>query len=118
MNRRKKAIADLQRTIAILSSLATRSRAIPKSSGSSPRSRGTKPKHITRDVRENKPANKPFQVAALRRIFSKLNPTVGNDVVDFESYVDPSLHMSENIEVLKRAYPVYRFEAEGVQLID
>ena len=118
MNRRERTVANLQRTIAVLGNLKARLERTPRSSGSSPRSRGTKPKHITRDVRENKPANKPFQVAALRRIFSKLNPTVGNDVVDFESYVDPSLHMSENIEVLKRAYPVYRFEAEGVQLID
>ncbi len=66
---------------------------------------------IRREPRDEEPANKPFQIAAIRRMFQQLNPEIDSQTVDFSSYVDPSLHMPENIAILREAFPTYRWEA-------
>lgn len=45
-------------------------------------------------------------------MFRRLNPDADPSEIDVDSYLDPSLHMDENIEKLERAYPMYRWSAE------
>lgn len=54
-----------------------------------------------------------FQEAAIRRLFSTLNPGVSQSAIDFSAYIDPSLHMDENIEKLESQYPYYEWRAES-----
>jgi hypothetical protein len=45
-------------------------------------------------------------------MFSQLNPGEDPASVDFTAYVDPSLHMDENIDKLESQFPVYYWRAD------
>jgi hypothetical protein len=59
------------------------------------------------------PANPQFQAAAIGRLFGRLNPETDPSEIDVSSYLDPTLHLDENIEVFERAYPMFRWKAEN-----
>jgi len=52
---------------------------------------------------------KELQIRMLRDLFERLNPGVGADIIDWESYVTEKEY-DENLENLRRAYPYYNWE--------
>lgn len=71
-------------------------------------SRGPSVRHRVSDA----PPNSEFQAAAIGRLFRRLNPYADPQEIDVDSYLDPSLHLDENIEIFERAYPQYAWRAE------
>lgn len=53
---------------------------------------------------------KRLQIYNLKRRCRDLNPEKDCAVIDYESYVDPTLTYWENVENLKEAYPGYKWE--------
>jgi len=51
-----------------------------------------------------------LQLSMLMKLFDKLNPEVGLDLIDWESYVTEKTY-SENLEDLAKAYPFYNWES-------
>jgi len=51
-----------------------------------------------------------LQLSMLMKLFEKLNPEVGLDLIDWESYVAEKTY-SENLEDLAKAYPFYNWES-------
>ena len=49
-------------------------------------------------------------IRRLRRDFSKLNPDIDPETIDFRSNIDPYLTLGENVELMQKAFPTYRWE--------
>lgn len=52
---------------------------------------------------------KKLQIELLKKIFTKLNPGVSPDVIDWEAEVDETLTFAENRNNLSQHYPVFRW---------
>lgn len=52
----------------------------------------------------------PLQIQHLKTRFTKLNPEIGVDVIDWGYVIDEKLAMSENVDVFIDEYPQYKWE--------
>jgi hypothetical protein len=48
-------------------------------------------------------------IRALQRVFVQLNPGAATDLINWNEHVDSSLTLSENLQILERDYPQYRW---------